>query len=412
MNRQTRYYTQSFSELRRWFRVLVLISLVIFQSDLVTANEFSGFVGGETRIFTKQSIHEGQEDHSASFVAQPEYYHEWEGGSSFAFVPFYRFDSADDERTHFDLREFTFLWLKNDFELRLGAGKVFWGVTEVVHLIDIVNQTDLVENVDMEDKMGQPMVNLSLARDWGTMDFFILPFFRERTFAGRGGRLRSSLVVDTDRAVFESAAEEWHTDWAVRYSHFFGNWDVGVHHFMGTGREPTLIPGVDSSGNPNLTPLYEQINQTGLDVSYVNNDWLWKLEALYRTGQGNKDYFALTGGFEYTFTRFLDSEMDVGVVVEGIFDQRGDDATTPLENDIALGLRLTANNPASTEALFGWVQDVTGNARSLFLETSRRFGDHWKITVEMRASFSQPESDLLFDQRADDLLQVEMNYYF
>ena len=104
--------------------------------------------------------------------------------------------------------------------------------------------------------------------------------------------------------------------------------------------------------------------------------------------------------------------MDLGVVVEGIFDERGDDATTPLENDIALALRLTVNDPASTEALFGWVQDVTGNARSLFLETSRRFGDHWKLTVEMRASFSQPASDLLFDQRADDLLQMELNYYF
>lgn len=363
-------------------------------------------------MFAQSAIQPGQKDHSASFVVNPEYYHEFKNGSSFIFVPFFRLDSADDERTHFDLRELSYIWLQDNFELRLGVRKVFWGVTEVVHLVDIINQTDLVENVDTEDKLGQPMVNLSLARDWGTVDFFMLPFFRERTFPGRGGRLRSALVVDTDRAVFESAAEEWHTDWAFRYSHFFGDLDVGLYHFLGTGREPTLLPGTDSSGNPLLIPLYEQINQTGLDLSYVMNDWLWKLETIYRAGQGKEDYYSWTGGFEYTFTRFLGTAMDLGVVMEGIFDQRGDDATTPLENDIALALRLAVNNPQSTEALLGFVQDVTDNSRSVFLEASRRFGDNWKLTVEMRASFSQPESDLLFDQRADDLLQVELNYFF
>jgi hypothetical protein len=403
---------QSLSDPKRWLGVWAIAGLIIFQSDRAGAHELSGFVGGEARVFAQSAIQPRQKDHSASFVVNPEYYHEFENGSSFTFVPFFRLDSADDERTHFDLRELTYLWLQDNLELRLGVRKVFWGVTEVVHLVDIINQTDLVENVDTEDKLGQPMVNLSLTKNWGTVDLFMLPFFRERTFPGREGRLRSSLVVDTDRAVYESAAKEWHTDWTFRYSHFFGDLDVGLYHFIGTGREPTLIPGTDSSGSPLLIPLYEQINQTGLDVSYVMNDWLWKLEALYRAGQGNEDYFSWTGGFEYTFTRFLETAMDLGVVMEGIFDQRGDDATTPLENDIALALRLAVNDPESSEALVGFVQDVTGNARSLFLEASRRFGDNWKLTVEMRAAFSQPKSDLLFDQRADDLLQVELNYYF
>ncbi|GJL77160.1 MAG: hypothetical protein NPINA01_01490 [Nitrospinaceae bacterium] len=390
----------------------MVLGLFSLASANATAHEFSGFVGGEARVFSQSAIQPGQKDHSGSFVANPEYYHEFESGSSFTFVPFFRLDSADDERTHFDIRELTYLWLHDSFELRLGVRKVFWGVTEVVHLIDIINQTDLVENVDTEDKLGQPMVNLSLARDWGTVDFFMLPFFRERTFPGREGRLRGALVVDTDRAVFESAAQEWHTDWAFRYSNTFGDWDAGIYHFIGTGREPTLLPGADGAGNPILIPLYEQIHQTGLDLSYVVEDWLWKLEALYRAGQGNEDYFSWTGGFEYTFTRIYETSMDLGALVEVIFDERGNQATTPLENDIALALRLTVNDPESTEVLLGFVQDMTDNARSAFLETSRRFGDHWKLTVEMRASFSQPVSDLQFDQRADDLIQMELNYYF
>jgi hypothetical protein len=381
------------------------------RADLLLAHEFSGYVLGEGRVFANSAIHPGQKDGSASLAVQPEYYHEWEDGSSFTFVPFFRLDSADDERTHFDLRELTYIGLHEDFEVRVGVRKVFWGTTEVLHLVDIINQTDLVENTDTEDKLGQPMLNLSTSRDWGTVDLFVLPFFRERTFPGREGRLRGAAFVDTDRAIYESAAEEWHTDWAIRYSQIFGDVDLGLYYFYGTSRDPTLLPGTDDHGNSILVPFYEQIHQTGMDVSYVVGEWLWKMEALYRAGQGADDYFAWTGGLEYTFTRAFDSPMDVGVVLEGMYDERGNDATA-FESDIVLGLRLAANDAAGSEALFGWVQDVGSDARSLFLEASRRFGDHLKLSLELRGFLSQPETDFLFQQRDDDLMQLELFYYF
>ena len=390
-----------------------LITLGFFiTASFSHAHEFSGFVGGEARLFPNSALHLGQKDDSISFVAHPEYYHEFESGSSFTFVPFYRFDSADRERTHFDIREFTFLWLKEDFELRLGVRKVFWGTTEILHLVDIINQTDLAENVDAEDKLGQPMANISFSRDWGTFDLYWLPYFRERTFVGTGGRLRGSAVVDEDRTQYESAAEEWHSDWAFRYSHFFGDWDVGLAQFVGTSREPTLLSDTDPEGNAIKIPRYEQILQTSLDVSYVINEWLWKGEALYRTGQGNDDYFAWTGGFEYPFTRVWNSQMDLGVIGEWMFDTREDEATTAFENDLAGGIRLALNDSASTEALFGWVQDLNSSARFLFLEASRRFGDHLLLTAELRTFLNQPADDFLFDQRADEIMQIELAYYF
>ena len=390
-----------------------LITLGFFiTASFSHAHEFSGFVGGEARLFPNSALHLGQKDDSISFVAQPEYYHEFESGSSFTFVPFYRFDSADRERTHFDIREFTFLWLKEDFELRLGVRKVFWGTTEILHLVDIINQTDLAENVDAEDKLGQPMANISFSRDWGTFDLYWLPYFRERTFVGTGGRLRGSAVVDEDRTQYESGAEEWHSDWAFRYSHFFGDWDIGLAQFVGTSREPTLLSDTDPEGNAIKIPRYEQILQTSLDLSFVSGEWLWKGEALYRTGQGNDDYFAWTGGFEYTFTRVWNSQMDLGVIGEWMFDTREDEATTAFENDLAGGIRLALNDSASTEALFGWVQDLNSSARFLFLEASRRFGDHLLLTAELRTFLNQPADDFLFDQRADEIMQIELAYYF
>ena len=254
----------------------------------------------EGRLFANSPNFPDQKRHNASVALQPEYYNEWDGGRSFTFVPFFRLDSADSERTHFDIRELFGLWVFETWELGVGIRKVFWGVTESQHLVDIINQTDSVESTDGEEKLGQPMLNISLPRDWGTIDLLIMPYFRERTFIGRKGRLRTSLIVDSDQATFENGAEEYHLDVAVRYSHTIGDWDIGVSHFRGTGRDPTLLSGTDSAGNSVWVPFYEQINQTGLDLQLITGEWLWKSETIYRSGQGDS-FFALTGGFEYTF---------------------------------------------------------------------------------------------------------------
>ncbi len=104
-----------------------------------------------------------------SLAAQPEYYRAWDDGrQNFTFVPFLRWDQSDSERSHVDIRELTWLRAADNWELRVGIRKLFWGVTESQHLVDIINQTDLVEAPDGEEKLGQPMLNLALIRDWGT----------------------------------------------------------------------------------------------------------------------------------------------------------------------------------------------------------------------------------------------------
>ena len=385
---------------------------LIFAFGMASAHEFSGYVAGEARVFANDALHPGQEDHSASFALQPEYYHEWEGGSSFTFVPFFRADSADSQRTHFDVRELTFLWYEENFELRMGVRKVFWGQTEILHLVDVINQTDLVENIDGEDKLGQPMLNLSIARDWGTLDFFLLPWFREGTFPGIGCRLRFPLVVDTDNPIFESSMEEKHIDGAIRYSHSIGDWDIGISHFIGTGREPTLLPGLDSDGNPVLVPFYEQINQTSADLLYASGSWLWKMEALYRIGQTPGDFFAWTGGFEYTFSNAFNTGIDLGALMEVMYDERGAKATTVFENDIGFGLRLAMNDVDGTESLMGFLQHFTKNSNSIFTEAIRRIGDNMKITLEMRLLLEQDPAELSHAIRDDDLIQLELQYFF
>ena len=171
--------------------------------------------------------------------------------------------SGDDERTHADVRELYWRRTFGDtFDLFVGVRKVFWGVTETFHLVDIVNQTDAVEDIDEEDKLGQPMVHFALQRNWGRMDLIALTGFRERTFPGVEGRPRTPLPVDTDVALYESAAGNRQIDGAIRYSHFIGNWDLGAYLFHGTSREPRFLP--DLAGE-RLVPIYDVIDQLGVD---------------------------------------------------------------------------------------------------------------------------------------------------
>ena len=391
--------------------LLTAVICLLFVSG-TDAYELSGHVTVEGRAFINDPLYPGQKRDDVSLAIQPEFYYEWENGSSFTFTPFARLDSADSERNHFDIRELNYLLLGSNWEILVGVSKVFWGVTESQHLVDIINQTDMVEYIDGEDKLGQPMVHLSIPRDWGVVDIFVLPYFRERTFPGKKGRFRAPLVVDTDHPVYESSAKEYHIDGAIRYSHTIGNWDFGLSHFYGTSREPTLIAGIDSTGEPVLIPFYEIINQTGLDLLLVAGQWLWKLESIYRSGQGDEDTFAFTGGFEYTFAGVTTGGTDIGVLSEWLYDERGKKATTMFDNDIMIGTRIALNDAASTEALMGLIGDIDSSGLVFTFESNRRIGERWKITLDSFFVLDSSEEDVIHSIRKDDNIQIELSYYF
>ena len=267
-----------------------------------------------------------------------------------------------------------------------------------------------MENLDGEDKLGQPMLKLSLEQDWGFLDLFVLPGFRERTYPGEDGRLRTHPRVDTSRAEYESGTEDKHVDFALRWSRSLGDWDLGLAHFHGTSRDPRLLPAL-IEGEPRLIPFYDIIDQTSLDVQFTRGDWLWKLEALTRGGQEER-YAAATGGFEYTRVGIVQSDADLGLLAEGMWDSRGSDAPTAFQKDLFVGLRLTLNDVQSTELLGGVIQDLGSQARFLNLEASRRLGNAWKLSLEGRFFSNIPDNDPFTGIRRDGYLQIELARYF
>ena len=53
----------------------------------------------------------------------------------------------------------------------------FSGVTDSIHLVDIIKQVDFVEDTDAVDKLGQPMALLTTSQDWEIVEFYYLPIF-------------------------------------------------------------------------------------------------------------------------------------------------------------------------------------------------------------------------------------------
>ncbi|WP_261858635.1 hypothetical protein [Photobacterium sanguinicancri] len=372
--------------------------------------EVRGQVALEHRQFFEQGI-AGQAGEQTSVTLEPEFYWEWHGGqSSVTFTPFGRWDSLDDNRTHADIRELSYLYYADEFEFKVGISKVFWGVTESQHLVDVINQTDGVESVDGEIKLGQPMIQLTWLQDWGTFEGFVLPYFRERTFASPSGRLGIP-QLDTDNARYESSQEQHHIDIALRYSHSIDIWDLGFSLFQGTNRDPYLQGENPSAITPVLVPYYAQMSQISTDIQGIFGDWMWKLEALYRDSLDTST--AVTGGFEYTFIGVLDTSWDIGVLAEYLYDSRGISAPVLGQNDGFVGMRWVANDMAGTEVLLGVTQDFDYvDSRTARVEASSRIGNAWRWNVNAWWFNSDERQDPLYLYRTESFAEVALTYYY
>lgn len=392
--------------------LLLLILLAVFVPARGGELDVSGSVELQLRTFLHDPAWSGQDDGTVqgTIVSTTEFrWRNKDGNQRVSLIPYLRWDATDDERSLFDLKEAYWAYEGGNYEFLIGADTVFWGVTESVHLVDIINQTDAVGDLDGEDKLGQPMLSLTTFRDWGDLGIYLMPYFRERTFAGVDGRFRPPVAVSTDEPRYESSSEEGHLDLALRYSHYIGDIDLGLHVFSGTSREPRLVPAVDGQS---LLPVYDQIDQFGVDLQYTKNAWLWKLEAIARNGAAHS-FAAAVGGFEYTQYQVFESAADLGLLVEYQYDGRNDlEPLTIADNDVFLGTRLALNDTQDTAVLAGAAYDLDTGELFVNVEAERRFGADWFAELRVRVFSGADQNDRTFSLQKDDYLQLSIARYF
>ena len=386
--------------------------------------DFSGEVSLQGRWYPQSPAFEGQSSSNEGLVAWATLYGTVAQNTSFVLTPLYRFDNADSQRTHGDIRDAYLLsygeWDQTSWEVRLGLGRVFWGVAELHNLVDIVNQLDLVEHPRSRPKLGQPMVHLTISGDWGIVESFLLPYHRKRTFPGPHGRLRSRFPI-LDSATYESNSEERNIDFALRYSNSVGLLDVGLSAFVGTSREPSFVADTQtctlSMGEPSLLPYYEQIKQFGIDAQLTTELLLYKLEAIQRRGLRNlvgreESYRALVLGVEHTVYNLFESSASLTLLGEWLYDERGRRATSVWANDLFVAGFLSFNDVPGTELVVGLLGDLTHNYRALNLEFKRRLSDTWIVRLESIVNLNSDPSDLTYDGRRDSFLGIDLTMSF
>ncbi len=386
---------------------MLVTSLAVF-SSATQAFESLIELAVEGTTFTKAGPPPTSKEKVALSLS-PKFTHQIDAQSVYlTFEPFLRWDQRDDDRSHVDIGELKLLKVFNAWELEAGASKVFWGVAESNHLVDIINQTDALEGIDGEDKLGQPLLRLSRIFSQTTFDAYILPGFRERAFLGPNSRFALPFTVDTDQVQFESEDGDSHIDYALRYSGYAGQADYGISWFKGTERAPTFVP----TATPGvLLPYYAQIERVGLDVQYTVDAWLWKLEAV-RQSSSEPSFSAAVGGLEYTLFNMQDGLYDLGLLTEYNYDSRDDAQGVILQNDVFVAMRFAFTDAESSAILAGAFVDMDDDSQIYRIEASRRIFNDATISLEAQVFSSIAPANVSYAYRDNDFVQLNLAWYF
>lgn len=392
------------------FKIIVLFAM-ISSSALAIDFSFTPSITTEFRYFPESPVYDGQLEYF-----QPSIYFSGEGRwiskdrkKRLRFEPFLRLDVQDDERSHFDIRELNYSQRFSNFDLLIGNAQIFWGVAESRNVVDVINQFDEVENSDETDKLGQPLIRFGKFTDIGRFEVYYLPYFRERTFPGGDGRQRGPLTVNLDNAEYDEGREEWAGDFALRYQHQIDQFDIGIHVFTGTARAPFLKLNEEGTS---LMPIYQKLTQGGVDIQRTWDAWLLKLEVVIADQSGD-NFISNVLGLEYTFFDFSNSGIDIGILFEGLYDNRDENktASTLFENDIFAGARFTWNDFQESELLLGTIIDWETGSMFSSIEYERRIGENMKFEVEAQYFLAQDSEPLAQFERDGNLTLRLTRYY-
>lgn len=372
--------------------------------------DFQTKLAVDSYYFFEETEFAQQNDSSVSYSIEPSYRHSQNFGKKvFNTKLFYRGDANDEVRSHFDVREFSWAEQVGGFEYKIGVSKEFWGVVESYRLVDIINQVDFAEDIFFKERLGQPMAKLAYMSELGVFSFWVLPYFRERTFASNKSRVFSSNVdVDVDNPHYENSQEQGHIDYAFRFARTLGDFDIGLGYFQGTAREPVLIY---NSNTQMLDPFYDQTKVVSTDIQWTGESLLLKLEALNRANERYGSSSAAVYGFEYTFYG-LNEGHDLGVLLEHLYDDRGSDYTS-FENDIFLGFRYVLNDLDASEFILGVINDSQNSGKAFRFEGNTRISSEFTLGIESQVFENISDDDLFFAGiQDDDYLKMRLEYYF
>jgi len=104
--------------------------------------------------------------------------------------------------------------------------------------------------------------------------------------------------------------------------------------------------------------------------------------------------------------------IDLGLVVEYLWDERAENSTQPFQNDLLAGLRFAFNDEATSDALIGAIQDFDGGATSLSIEASTRLFESYRLSVLARGIFNSEGDTFLNGFENENFFKLDLSYFF
>ena len=371
-------------------KIIIFFLVTLLHASHTNALDFKayGFIQPESSIYINGDGRHGQDNYNTSLFGKGTFISYLQNGDAkFTISTISRFDQSDDQLRYLDFQKFKYEYYFDDVTLKVGNEIVFWGVNETFNIVDIINQSNLAENISGTKKLGQPMTSISYSQDYGTFDIYLMPYFRERPFSGKEGRPRLLFEVDENSITYESSAKKRKMDFALRYSTVIDDLDIGLSHFYGNNRTPVLSP------NPltlKFDSHYPVLSQTGVDIQATKGPWLYKLETV-SAKEGSERHLGAAGGIEYTYYGIRNTQSDLGVIVEYAFDDRNDN---PFNNEGIIGLRWSMNDVKSSSLLAGYLFDMRGNSNRFQTEFEQRITDDLKLFLDCLLYTSPSPRDL------------------
>ena len=244
------------------------------------------------------------------------------------------------------------------------------------------------------------MVNLSLVRDWGILDFYIMAGFREQVLPGTEGRPGLPIGVDDDATTFPFEDRLYQgMDYAVRWQHSWESIEWALSFFDGASRDPNMNFNFDLS-DPRIIASYYPIQQLGVEFLYILNGWIFTFESALVDGQYQRDievdtYMSSVVGLETTFGGLLGSNIDLILNANFFYDERQNDIATFFEHDLMLAFIFPFNDEYDSRINVIAITDVSDDEGIFALQAERRLTDSWKVVV----------SAVYFNAKSEDVPQ-------
>jgi hypothetical protein len=343
--------------------------------------EQRGEITVEASWYPRTAKHTGQKDSFLHLEAKPEILVYGDTAEA-QLQP--RFSGGTSGAGQIDFREAHVSGRVGELDYLVGSTILFWGKVESYNPVDVVNALDYSRGLMRNEKRGAPMVRLSWPVGPGQVDLLAIDFV-ENIYPDNSLRERPALPVTDTTAGFSGGAARDDIATAARWSGYFGDIDLGISWFRGTGHAPRLLPQSDGT----LKPDYSRITQLGLDIQSLHGDSAVKAELIHRRGQYDRlgstnSYGAGVIGVEHNLYDLAGSGRDLVLIAEYARDERRGRSHSGFQNDLVLGGRWLWNDVEDTEILTLLSHDLDNAAQTLTVTADRRITDALSFEATVR----------------------------